>query len=332
MRTLILLSSALLVCLQTVSAQSLIRAGRARQDGFTFDLFLGYGGMRDLEGGVEERVETELLPGGLNFDLKELGLDDEATAWFWGARATNRWVTFLFDYRTSSIKTSGTADREYRLGVEGFEFAGRNLEFLVIPVNAEYEIDMTTTWIGAGIRVTPLHFNPEGRVAFTPWLHLGLQYIDITYDVDAGATAGVEVDGRTGRAYARQGQARGREQAGIPEYGIGGELNLRLHPQGEPGSRVVADFTWKYLDFQGAISRLGIDGDDFRDVDFTYEALELNLYMLIPLNERLDLIAGLYAERVDVNYTLQGDRSFDGLDRDVTLKYTLYGARVGLRF
>lgn len=332
MRKYLTLTPILLLALQPLSAEPLVGAGRARQDGFSFDLFLGHGGMRDLGGGVEERLETELLPGGLNIDLKDLGLDDDATFWFWGARATNRWVTFLFDYRTSSIKASGTADREYRFSVDGFDFAGQTLEYLIIPVNAEYEVDMTNTWIGAGVRVTPFHINPRGRVAFTPWLHLGLQYIDFTYDVDAGATVDVEVEGRTGRVFARQGQARSRETAGIPEYGLGAEFNLRFHPPGESGSRLVAGFTWKYLDFQGAISRLGMDGDDFRDIDLIYEALEFNLYLLVPLNERLDLIAGLYAERVDISYTLEGDRSFDGLDRDVTLKYTQYGARVGFRF
>jgi hypothetical protein len=58
----------------------------------------------------------------------------------------------------------------------------------------------------------------------------------------------------------------------------------------------------------------------------------MNLYILLPLSESLDLIAGLYIEQVDVTATLAAKDVFGEYDRDVELSYTLYGVRAGFRF
>jgi hypothetical protein len=131
------------------------------------------------------------------------------------------------------------------------------------------------------------------------------------------------------RVYAEQGQADGKEEAGIPEYGIGGEVRLLL---GDGGAEVVGEFTYKLLDFQGAIDSLGVDDDEFKDIDFDYTALEANLYLVYPLNDGLDLLAGVYMEQVDMTAVLDADRDLGEFERDVDVSYSLIGFRAGLRF
>lgn len=324
-----LFAVAFVLPLMSLQAQSVLTGGRSGADGFETLIHGGVGRLRDVKGSVDEREGESTLPGGLQVDLGDLGVKEDGEAIFVGARIQNAWVAFLLDYRRSNLKGTGTSEQEFRFSVDSIVFAGQDLDYLVIPVDTSYRIDAEAQWLGLGFRVTPLTFNPDGFVRFTPWVHLGLQYIRFEYDIDAGAVAGVEFDGRTERLYARQGRGISRERAAIPEYGLGGEIRMDLGPG---GTELVFEATMKWLDFQGALGRLGVDGDDFKDIDFTYKALEMNLYGQFQLNDRLDLLAGVFMERVEMDYQLDGDRLFDGIQRDVGLEYTIYGLRFGLLF
>jgi len=325
------LSALLLSCfLVTAHAQQpIIGAGRAVPPGFSFEIYGGLGSMDSLEGGVKETRGNEILSGGLSADLDELGLGDDTSSIFLGARAYNQWVTFLVDYRNTTLDASGTAEQDIRLDVDSVSFGGLNLDYLLIPADTDYDIEAEASFLGLGLRVTPFTFFPEGRVRITPWVHLGLQLISADYDVDAGATVDLNSVGFPSRTYAERGQASGSEEAGIPEYGIGGEVRILL---GDKGAELVGQATYKLLDFQGAIDSLGVDGDEFEDIDFDYTALEMNIFLVYPLNEDLDLLAGLYVEQVDINATLESDDSFGDFDREIDLSYTIYGIRAGFRF
>lgn|GEM_PF-1251439 len=315
-----------------VGAESWIGAGRGADEGLHVEAYGGVGRVERLSGELRETREGGPLEGGVRADLEDLNLDDGVETGLWGGRVSNRWLTFLVDFRHSRLDASGTADREYRLNVEGLAYAGLDLEYLIIPVNAEYDIEAETTWLGAGVRVTPFTLFPEGRVRFTPWAHLGAQWIRADYDVDAGATANLEVEPFTGRVYARRGRAEGEAEAVIPEYGLGGEVRVRLGGRGAKGPELVGEATWKLLDFQGAVDSLGVDDEEFEDLDLDYTALEANLYLLWPLNERVDLLGGVYMEQVDATYVLESDGGAGGYDREIDLSYTLYGIRAGVRF
>ncbi len=322
------------VCLSVsflaVQAQeSLVGAGRAIPPGFVYEVYGGLGSMDSLEGGVQERRGNDILSGGLTADLDELGLGDDTSTLFLGAQAYNKWVTFLVDYRSTSLDASGTADQDIRLDVDSVSFRGLNLDYLLIPANTDYDIEADATMLGLGLRVTPFTFFPEGRVRFTPWFHLGLQLISTDYDIDAGATVSLDAVGFPDRIYAEQGQASGSEEAGIPEYGIGGEVRILL---GDKGAEIVGQATYKLLDFQGAIDSLGVDRDEFEDIDFDYTALEANIFLVYPLNDSVDLLAGVYIEQVDIDATLESDDSFGEFDRDADISYTIYGIRAGFRF
>ncbi len=315
-----------------MACAQLFQGGRIDQEGFTFEVYGGWGGMDSVEGSVQETRNGGIVSGGVSVDLKELGLEDDFSTFFFGARAYNRWVTFLLDYRSSSLEASGKADREYRLAVDNVLFGGQRYEYLIIPSQTDYDIEANVSWLGLGVRVTPFSINPDGFITFTPWVHLGVQGISADYDVDAGATVRVETTGSPNRTYARRGSADGDAKAVIPEYGIGGEIRFRFHQPEMKGFQIVAEATYKILDFQGAIDSLGIDKKEFEDIDFQYSALEANLYALIPLSEKVDLLAGLYVEQVDVSAVLEADKGSSDPDRDIDLSYTIYGARVGLRF
>jgi hypothetical protein len=98
------------------------------------------------------------------------------------------------------------------------------------------------------------------------------------------------------------------------------------------GAEIVGQFTYKLLDFQGAIDSLGADAEDFEDIDFTYTALEANIFLVYPLNDGLDLLAGVYVEQVDISAVLDSDDRFGSYEREIDVSYSIYGLRAGLRF
>jgi len=136
----------------------------------------------------------------------------------------------------------------------------------------------------------------------------------------------------TQRLFAVNGTAKNRETAGIPEYGFGGELRFNFNPGAERSLQIVGELGYRMLDFKGAIDSLGLSGDDFEDIDFTYQSLDLQIYAQIPIGDAFDLTAGVFAQQVDINYLLDRTDRRDGLRRQIDLEYTLYGIRVGLLF
>ncbi|MCC5846483.1 MAG: hypothetical protein JJU29_00195 [Verrucomicrobia bacterium] len=321
----------LLCSLGPVHAQW-IGGGRSDAKGFATEIYGGLGTLRDVEGTVGENKEDDFLPGGLTVNFSELGLKDDGHSLILGGKLKGKWLTFFMDYRQSSAKGSGVAQQEFRFSVSGITFEGQELGYLLVPVDTTYTIEAESLWFGGGFRITPLTLNPEGRLRFSPWLHLGLQYTDYEYTIDAGSVASVEFEGETRRLFARQGRGTNRERAVIPEYGFGGELRFDFNPADPNSIQIVAETTFKFLDFQSSMSRLRLRADNFEGIEFTYKAIESNLYGIFPLGDRVDFLAGIYLEQVEIDYTLTGERRFAGLNRDVTLEYTILGARVGFRF
>ncbi len=320
------------LALQNLPAQ-VVSGGRAGPGHFNFEVQGGIGGLDSIRGRVGESSGGVALPGGLSADLEDLGVDESANSVFLNIKAYNNWVQFLLDYRSSSLEASGTAEREFRLNVGSLAgLGGADLEYLIIPVNTEYDVDADMTWLGVGFRFTPFTINPRGSLRFTPWLHAGVQLIDADYDVNAGASTDFRVEGFPSRIYAVQGQASGSEKAGIPEYGFGGEVRYLFDPSKDFGPEIVAQATWKILDFQGALDSIGVDKSEFRDIDFQYDALEVSLSLYFPLNDSLDLIAGLYVEEVDIKADLEAKGSVGDFNREVEVSYRLYGVRAGFRF
>lgn len=323
---LILLSAVLM----PFGAAEMIGGGRAGGRGF--EVFGGFGTVDRLQGRVNETIAGREFDGGIFFDLGELGVDEDPMALAFGASWRGKWVSLLLNYRYAQMSASGVANQDFRFRVNTIQFQGQSLDFLLLPEGSSYELETETTWLGGSLRVTPLTVNPDGVFSFTPWLHLGLQLIHFEYLVRAGGTGGIQLEGQTDRLFAVRGQGRSRETAAIPEYGIGGELRWVLTPQRERPLQLVAEGTYKMLDFQGSLGRLGFDADDFRDVDFTYASLELNLYAQIPLSRQMDLTAGIFVEQVDVDYKLQRGEERQDLRRDIDLSYNIYGIRIGLHF
>lgn len=328
--TCFLVAVLLSVVLSFSASADVIGGGRAIPPGWTVEVYGGIGEMNSLDGGVEERGQAGALSGGLSADVDDLNLGDDTSSWFLGGQVYNKWVTFLVDYRATQLDASGTAEREVRLGVDNVAFAGLELDNLLIPVGTEYEIDAETNWLGVAVRVTPFTVFPEGRVRFTPWLHLGVQVIDADYDVDAGAAVNLQSVGFPSRTFVERGRAEGDEQAGIPEYGIGGEARFLLGP--EAGAELVGQVTYKLLDFQGALDTLGADKEEFEDIDLDYTAVEANLFLVYPLNDTADLLAGIYLEHVEADAVLDSKSSLGDFDRVIDASYTLWGVRAGFRF
>lgn len=311
--------------------RSWIGPGRGTR-GVSLELWGGMGGVRDVEGTVREKIAGQGFTGALHLNLSDLGIEEGSDAHFFQAKLMNGWVTFLLSGYQGTVSGEGTAEADVRLNVEGMEFGGRVLEYLLIPGGGMYSLDLENTWIGLGMQFTPFTLNPGGRIRFTPWLHLGLHYVELLYRVDAGTTTRVQFDPQTQRTFAVRGRARREEQALMPELGFGGEIRMQLRERAGKWVELVGNATYKRLDVQEGIGGVSFNDASFHELDFTYDALEMHLYVQVPVNRRIDFLCGIYAEQVTLESRFGGSRRVEGLDREVTLAYTLYGFRAGLKF
>ncbi|MEX2605988.1 MAG: hypothetical protein WD708_01480 [Kiritimatiellia bacterium] len=309
-----------------------IGGGRSQDQTLHLEVYGGAGQLNSISGSVRETRNGGVISGGLYTDLNELGINDGSESLLIGGKFTWKWLSLLVDYRSNTIDASGTADTELRLNVDSIPFQGRNLEYLLIPEDSTYQVDSTTDLLGFGLRFTPLTLNPEGRIRFTPWLHLGVQYIQTDFSIDSGATVRLEGAGFQNRTYAVRGRASGTAELVIPEYGLGAELRVLFHDPNETGPELAAYATWKILDFDGSLDTIGVEADEFENLIFDYSALELGVNFYFPLGKSVDLLAGLYMEQVEVNTELTSKPNLGDFKREVDLDYTLLGLRAGLRF
>lgn len=315
-----------------VRAESSIAGGRVQDKPVYVDLYGGIGQVTSLSGSVSEVQNGSLISGGLNVDLKDLGIEDGSETTMFGGSITWKWVTLLVDVRNNTVEASGTADSELRLNVDNLEFNGVNLEYLLLPVGTDFNIDAESNWIGAGLRITPFTLNPEGRVRFTPWLHLGAQFVDTSYTIDSGNTLRLDIPGFGERVFAVGGTATGEAQLLIPEYGIGAEVRFRFFDPGERGMELVAAGTYKILQFDGSLDSIGFDDADFENLTIDYTALELGLDLYAPLGQGITVRAGVFLEQVDGAVDLDSKPSVGDFQRELDGDYTLTGFRAGIRF
>jgi len=315
-----------------LSAHADTLGGGRVKNNYSFEAYGGYGQLSSLSGKIVETRNSSLISGGLNTDFDQLGIDEGSESMLIGGSITGKWFTLLVDYRQNTIEASGTADSEIRLNVDEVIFNGQRFEYLLIPVDSEYTLDSDTNLLGIGLRFTPFTINPEGRVRFIPWLHLGVQYVDTTFNLDSGNTVNVQVDGFQNRVFAVNGRASGEAQLLIPEYGGGGEIRFLFHDNESKGPELTLYGTYKILDLAGDLDSIGIEDDEFERLDVSYTALEVGVNFYLPMGDAVDLLVGLYLEQVESSTILESNPSAGDFQREVDLDYTLYGLRAGLRF
>ena len=321
-----------LVSISLLHADDKIAGGRVQDDGFDLDLYVGLGQISSLSGSVLETANGSLISGALNTDLGELGINDGSETTLIGGKLSGKWFTLLMDVRYNKIDASGTADSDIRINVDGVSFGAQDLQYLLIPVGTDFTVDSQSNWLGLGLRFTPLTFNPQGQFRFTPWLHVGFQYVDTSFNIDSGSSVGVDVPGFGNRRFAIRGQASGDSELIIFEYGVGGELRYRFHESGQKGIEIVASGTYKILNFEGSLSDIGFDDNDFDDLLIDYQALNLSLEVHFPIEDYFTLTAGIFTEQVDANIDLDSKPSVGTFRREVDGEYTLNGFRVGVQF
>ncbi|MDA3875364.1 MAG: hypothetical protein PF795_15565, partial [Kiritimatiellae bacterium] len=306
--------------------------GRSQSQAMHLEVYGGVGQVDSISGSVRETRDGGEVSGGLYTDLNDLGINDGSESLLIGGKFIWKWLSLLVDYRSNTIDASGTSESELRLNVDSIAFQGLDLEYLLIPVDSTYQVDSTTDLLGLGLRFTPLTLNPRGRIRFTPWLHLGVQYIQTDFSIDSGNTIRLEAAGFQNRVYAVRGRASGTAELVIPEYGLGAELRMLFHEPNAAGPELAAYATWKILDFDGSLDTIGVEADDFENLVFEYSALELGVNLYFPLGTTAELLAGVYLEQVEVNTELTSKPSAGDFQREVDLDYTLLGVRAGIRF
>ncbi len=319
----------LILSLSILQAGDNIAGGRIQNQDRYLELYGGYGTMHSLEGRVQETQNGSLISGGLDTSLVDLNIDSGSDVVSFGGQLTGKWFSLLVDYRQSSINASGTAQSEIRLSVDDLSFNGQQLDYLLIPVGSEYTVDADTSWLGVGLRFTPFTLNPQGSFRFTPWLHLGAQYIVSDFSIDSGNTLNIEVPGFDNRAYAVNGNASGEAQLIVPEYGLGAEFRILFHEADTSGPEMVFFGTWKILDYDGALEDIGVEDETFDNMTVSYTSLEFGTNFYLPVSDSLDLLLGLIYEQVDSNTVLQSSSNYQ---REIDLNYSMFGLRAGLRF
>lgn len=333
MKKLSLLLCTLVLHLQSFAEDGYLQGGWVRDDRRNFEIYAGAGEVTSLSGSVVELQGGGLISGGLNADLSSLGVDEGSGSTFFGGAFMGKWLTLRVDVRNNSIESSGTATADFRINVDGVPVpGGGSLEYLVIPVGSDFTLDADSNWIGTGLRFTPFTLNASGRVRFTPWLHLGVQYVDTSFTIDSGDSVTIEAPGFGGRTFAVNGEATGDAQLLIPEYGFGGEVRFRFHEEGERGIQLVASGTFKVLQFDGTLSSIGFEADEFDDLSIDYTALDMGLELLYPIGDSMFIKGGLFYEQVDGNVELDSKPSAGNFTRELDGDYTLTGFRVGVQF
>lgn len=305
--------------------------GRSYQEGWSFELSIGVGTVEDVGGEVNESINDQVLSGGVSINLDSLGIEDDSQTLSAEAKIYNRWFTFLGHYRESELSANGTANGDIRIGIDSVSLFGRELDFLLIPDGVAYDMSADTTWAGLGLQFTPVTFNAGGRVSFTPWVHVGIQALDASYKVTSEGNLGISVGGFE-RTAVLGGSYSGNVQAAIPEYGLGGELRIFFQEPHEKGFQLVWDATYRILDFKGALDTLGIDNDDFEDIDFSYASLQSNLLLYWDVSDAVALFAGVGVEQVDMDGVFSESDVAAGLDRNAEVSFTWFTAKFGVKF
>lgn len=316
----------------TAHADNWFAGGRTQTQAATLEIYGGIGDMSSLEGRVQETANGGVISGGLDTQLVDLNIDEGSELYMIGGKLTRRWFSLLVEYRQSTTEASGVADSELRLNVDQVFFGGQRLEYLLIPAGTNYDVSADTTWLGIGLRINLFTLNAEGNVRFTPWLHGGAQYISSDFDIDAGTTVGIDVPGFENRRYAVRGSASGEAQLVVPEYGLGGEIRCLLGNAEREAPELTFYGTYKILNYDGPLSDIGVEAEEFDNLNVDYSSLALGVDYFHPLGERVEILIGLYYEQVDSNTVLDSKPGSTTFQREVDFNYTLYGLRAGLRF
>lgn len=274
-----------------------------------------------------------------SFSFDELGVDSSDTTMGISLEYLWKWVTLEFSGSFMRAEASGTATRDFFIGVQEIDFEGRSYEYQVILEGTAYDADLDAALLGLRSSITPVTFGAQGPIQFIPCLHLGLFGFTGEFEVDAGLPVGIQQYENPVRDYVQNGRGQGDVTAFVPEIGVGGELQFALGERQGRTTRLVLEGGYSIFDFQGETSDLGISARNEKDLDVDYDSINAGVFLEWPWTSGFDFVLGLEARQLqtdaeskakdrDLEETLRLREKFD---KDIHLELTtvnfLFGAR-----
>ncbi len=285
------------------------------------------------------------------YTLEDLGFDGSYPTL--GGKIEKQWSFFTFqldllyanptaDAVAKMKKTASPvpADKKgYYIGVDEAIYRGKNYEYMWIPDGTKFDSDIETMVAEARLKFTPFHLG-GGGVHLSPWVHAGIYGGYASYEIDAGPATGLVTYEVPPKTYVVKGQGTGDGGLAIPELGAGGELRFDFgDASNHPASLVLSgDFSWMH--YSGSPNNIGFNIQSTRNVDFDFFTVNLEVMFEIPLNESLDLLAGVTYRSVRADASLDSVHRTESAQRYLNEKYdkraefafTQLMGNIGLRF
>lgn len=210
-------------------------------------------------------------------------------------------------------------DKGYYISVDEVSYEGHSYEYMYIPNGQAF--DASIDGGSAAIRglITPFSFgNYEDVVTFSPWLHLGVYVVGGHYKIDAGPARGTVQYEVPPETYVIGGTGEGDVAAALPEVGLGGELRIWLGHMRNGDAVLSLQTDLAYLTYKGNTGDLGIDEENEKEIDLTYQNLEFAAMLELPVSPHYDLVIG-------VTYRiLTADADLNSRNRDEEEQETTY--------
>ncbi len=317
--------------------------GRDLEDRKTFSIGLTFGSVFGLDGEVQETTRPIEQVGGRtsgappeNYSWRELGFDEQFATL--GLSLEKEWRLFTlqshFLYGNPSV--SGTADRDFFIGVDRVTFRGRDFEYMVIPEGQRLSGDLDIYAFDLRFLFTPVSFGDAYGPSFTPWGHLGLFAFMADYTVDAGPAQRVIQYENPPRDYVVGGRGSGRTGLVVPELGLGGKARLPISDRLDLHLQAYAAF----LRYDGSSRDFGVSSRNEKAVNVDYTNLGARALLEWDLSDRVGAFAGVefqhWRGEADIRATDRPREEILALrekfDKEVTFEMSSLVAVAGLRF
>ncbi|MFH1037170.1 MAG: hypothetical protein V1789_00685 [PVC group bacterium] len=316
--------------------------GRVQEDRKTFELDLTAGKMIRIEGSVEETIRPyyqqigQDTPGE-SYTLSELGLDGKKVTF--GLHFEKQWkyLTLGFSGFYYHPSADTTALKDYYIGIsDDIEYQGKKYEYMMIPEGRPFTADLKSVFCEVSLLVTPVTIIPLPNFEFVPSIYLGIAGVFGPYDIDAGPPTGTVVYEEPPRDYVVGGRSDGWTGAGIPGFGLGGELRI-----GPPdGLRLVVQGRYSLFRYDGSTDYIPISIRHEKNLNLDYDNFEGRAQMELPFSEKLDFVLGvsyLYVTiDADATATDKSPEEIEELrekyDKKIEFKMTELQGYVGLKF
>ncbi len=338
------LSGVMAVCLLfATTGHAQVQWGRDLDDRKTFSIGLTLGSVFGLDGEVQETTRPIEEIGGPtsgappeDYSWRELGFDRSFTTYGFFVEKMWPYITLQSHFSHGRPSVSGTADRDYYIGVGDVRHEGRKYEYMVIPEGERFSGDINAYSFDLRMLITPVSFGSADTVQFTPWLHLGLFAFVADYEVDAGPSQEVIQYENPPRDYVVRGKGSGITGLLVPEFGVGGEVYIAITER----IRLALQAHAAFLRYKGSTRDFAVSSRNEKALDVDYQTFGARALLEVELNDQVDFIAGLEFQYWSGDAEVRArDRPRDEIltlrekfDKDVTFEMSSLVALIGLRF